>query len=140
MPQRQCTATTKAGSRCWAPALPNDDLCFSHSPAVAAERAERNRRGGRNKDGTVRAAKSWVAAGKTMRTEDMPALLLGMTEAVAMGELEPARASAIARLVRTALEVSIHVTWERRLGGLEASIARIEPAKSFEIHEGNRQS
>ena len=126
MPQRKCTAITRAGNRCRGPALPDDDKCFTHSPAVASKRAERNQRGGQNKSNETRALKVWVAAGEQIRPEDLPHLLLGMTEAVANGELEPARASAISQLIRTSLSVAVHLGWEKRLLMLERTLGRIE--------------
>lgn len=105
MPQRRCVATTKAGERCRASALPDDEMCFTHSPAVADQREERNRRGGRNKDTAVRAAKMWVTAGQRIKTDDIPALLLGMAEAVADGDLQPSQASAIAHLIKLSIEM-----------------------------------
>jgi hypothetical protein len=131
MPQRQCTATTLAGMPCRAPALPTEDLCFTHSPTVAAERAARNHLGGRNKDNAVRAAKTWVTAGRKVPIKDLPALMLGMASAVAAGDLEPARASAIAQLVKTALAIETHVTWDERLEKLE------EMATQFGVPEAS---
>lgn len=128
MVSNQCEATTQAGVPCRAQALPGESLCFTHSPTVAEARAESRRRGGRNKATTARAAKTWVTAGRRMRDEDLPDLLLGMTEAVASGELEPAQASAIAQLVKTALTVGTHLAWEQRLTHLEADLTRLEEA------------
>ena len=143
MPQRQCTAIAKSGARCRAPALPDDDTCFTHSPAVAAKRAERNRRGGLNKRSEARAFKAWVVAGERVAIADLPKLLLGMAEAVATGELEPARASAISRLITTALTVAAHVGWEVRLQELEDALQRIEmahPGLAQQLYEQRRAS
>ena len=85
MAQRQCTATTKSGDRCRAPALPDDDQCFTHSPAVATERDARNRRGGRNKESAARAAKQWVAIGHELEAAEVPVLLRGLMVEVMTG-------------------------------------------------------
>ncbi len=78
----------------------------------------------------MRAGKTWIAAGRTMQDDDLPALLLGMAEAVASGELEPARASAIAQLVKTSLTVTAHISWGRRLTGLETFVTKLEDAQA----------
>jgi hypothetical protein len=41
-----CSATTKAGKPCQAPALPGRPFCFHHDPERAVERADAKRRGG----------------------------------------------------------------------------------------------
>jgi hypothetical protein len=138
MPQRQCSATTKAGNPCHGPALPNEDLCFTHSPTKADERAARNRRGGRNKDATVRATKVWVAAGREVQPGELPALLYGMVGAVASGELEPGRASAIAQLVKTALVIETQLRWDAGLADLESELARLEGAQPVPRYLGSR--
>ena len=122
MAQRQCTATTKSGDRCRAPALPNDDQCFTHSPAVAAKRDARNRRGGRNKDNAARAAKQWVAIGHDLEAAEVPALLRGLMAEVVAGRVQPSVATAVATLAKTSIKLSRDLEIEQRLNALQERV------------------
>ena len=42
----QCKSKTKSGGRCQAQAVRGGDLCFTHSPKHAAQRAQAHKRGG----------------------------------------------------------------------------------------------
>jgi hypothetical protein len=47
--QGQCSAITRAGTRCQRPAEGQNGLCFAHDPANAAQRRRTASRGGRGK-------------------------------------------------------------------------------------------
>lgn len=94
-----CTTQTTRGKPCSAPAW-RDGLCRWHHPALDAERAEWRERGGRNRSNAVRAAKRLPA-----ELRDVKAALLRALHDVESGQLEPARASAMARLAAVLLAV-----------------------------------
>jgi hypothetical protein len=60
-----------------------------------------------------------------MDASELPVMLLGMTESVASGELEPSAATAITTLIKTALAVDAHITWQRRIGEVERMLAKL---------------
>jgi hypothetical protein len=80
-----CAASTAAGNRCYFPALPGDDYCFSHSPRYAEERKEIATRGGRT-GGRGRPA-------RTVEYHQIKQLLAGLIRRVDAGDMDPKRAS-----------------------------------------------
>ncbi len=119
MPRRQCTAPTQAGPRCRADALPGEDLCFTHSPRVKAERADARRRGGQAKSNAARAAKMWAAVGREIPDSDLPALLKAAMLDVRAGKIEPAVATALATLAKAAVQLHADIELEHRIEVLE---------------------
>jgi len=106
-----CTATTKRGTPCAAPALAGSDFCFTHDPARAQDRAAARKRGGYNRrtpkatpdDGArihlrtvahVQAtleralADTWAQENSANRTGGIVRIALAALRALEVGELE----------------------------------------------------
>lgn len=128
MVRRQCTATTQAGPRCRADALPGEALCFTHSPTVRAQREESRRRGGRAKSNAARAAKLWVAAGRQIPDDDLPLIVKALIVDVREGRVEPGTATAIANLAKVAVSLHGDLELERRLQALEEAASANRPS------------
>lgn len=126
MVRQRCQAQTKNGEACRSFAIDARGFCFAHDPARHAERRAARREGGRGKASAVRASREWIAAGRRVDAQDLPAMLLGLTEAVARGEVEPSRALAMATLCRTAVSIAEHVELYRRLNEVERILDRLE--------------
>ena len=109
----RCTATAASGAPCNAQAW-RDGLCRWHHPALAAERAAWRRRGGEGRSTANRAGKRLP---KTLL--DVQGALLRALAAVEAGELEPARANAMAGLARALVTVTEYATLEQRIAALE---------------------
>src|SRR5687768_12720961 len=113
--QHRCKATNAAGEPCSAQARP-DGWCRWHAPDLAAERAKWRRRGGESRSNLNRARK---ALPKTMA--DVAPVLYRALTALEQGEMEPARASAMAAVSRALVAVAEAIDVEQRLAALEAA-------------------
>lgn len=129
MVRTRCIATRGNGEPCQAFALPDEALCFSHHPDKAAEVKAAQRRGGANRANYRRAARQWAAAGEVIAQDDLPAFLRAAIIDVREGRLEPAVASAIAGLAKTAVAIKADMEMDARLQRLEerAGIAAPKP-------------
>jgi hypothetical protein len=112
----QCTGITRTGKKCPNPAI-RGDFCFAHAPDLAAARKQGNRAGGYGKRTERRIAKRMPADLK-----DTLATLYRVMAAVESGEMEPARASAIAAVSRAIVGVYDAGLVEAKLAELEAKI------------------
>ncbi len=109
----RCLGRNRDGSPCSAQPRAGG-YCLWHDPAGAADRAEWRRRGGQGRSHLSRAGKR---APKTHR--DVQEALLRAMAGVEAGELEPARATALATLARAFLAVAEAGELEARLTELE---------------------
>ncbi len=114
-----CTSTRTDGQPCTARALPESAYCFAHDPAVRQRRIEGNRRGGQAKSNAARAARQWAAIGREVPDEDLPAVIKALIFSVRSGAVEPAVATCIAGLAKTALQLHSDIDLERRIEALE---------------------
>ena len=110
----RCLGHNRDGSPCSAAPQSANAYCLWHDPARAADRAEWRRRGGQGRSHLSRAGKRIP---KTHR--DVQEALLRALAAVEAGELEPARATALATLARAFLAVAEAGELEARLTELE---------------------
>ena len=108
-----CMGRNKDGGPCGAQAL-RDGWCRWHHPDLDAERAEWRRKGGEGRSTANRAGKRLP---KTL--QDVQGALLRALAAVEAGELEPARANAMAGLGRAVVVVAEYATLETRIADLE---------------------
>lgn len=113
----KCTATNKDGSPCNAQAT-RGAFCPWHDPALAEERAEARRKGGRQRSNAARARKALTNDARDL--VDVRARLMGALEKVETGELSPAQATAMAALSRAITAVVQVGEFEERLAALEA--------------------
>ena len=112
---RICDDTRKDGSPCTASVLGDGTKCWAHDPAMAEQRAEKRRLGGRNRSTAKRLSKL------------MPARLLPVFERLEVafeethaGDLDPRVAGALAQLSRAMIACVQAGEMEERLRQLEA--------------------
>ncbi len=108
-----CTDRNRDGQPCSAQVL-RDGLCRWHHPDLTEERAAWRRKGGEGRSTANRAGKRLP---KTLH--DVQGALLRALTAVEAGELEPARANAMAALARALVTVTEYATLESRIAVLE---------------------
>lgn len=108
-----CTGQNRDGGECHAQAW-RDRLCRWHHPDLAAERATWRRKGG---EGRSTANRTHKRLPKTLL--DVQGALLRALAAVELGDLEPARANAMAALARATVTVTEYATFESRIAELE---------------------
>ncbi len=113
---RQCATTRADGSPCQARALPDRTLCWAHHPDHQARAAQARKRGGSNRSNLTRADARMPRNLKTLGER-----ILAAFDRVETGELDPARAHAMARLV--AAYVQLH-----QVGELEGRLEALETA------------
>ncbi len=118
MKPERCQAISRSGSPCAATPVPGDTLCAWHSPAWAEKRREWSRKGGTGRSNQVRAKK---ALGETNDLTGVQARLVGALEKVEQGDLDPARASAMAALGRAIVTVAQAGDLAQRVAALEAA-------------------
>jgi hypothetical protein len=119
-----CTAIRANGEPCAARARPGKVLCFAHDPELQARAEQARRTGGQNRSNLNRAS--------ARMPRDMKSLgerILAAFDRVETGELDPARAHAMARLV--AAFVQLH-----QVGELEGRLDALEQAATG--HKGWR--
>jgi len=117
--QQRCTATTQAGKPCRSFAVSERGLCVSHDPELRARKDAGSRKGGEAKANARRAARLFAAAGETIAPDTLPAMLRAAMLAVWDGDLEPARATAIATLAKTSVSLAHDLELEARIVALE---------------------
>jgi hypothetical protein len=112
---KQCGAIKRDGTPCRSMAL-DSGLCWAHDPLVRDRADAARKRGGENRSNLARAS--------ARMPKDMKSLgerILAAFDRVETGELDPARAHAMARLV--AAFVQLH-----QVGELEGRLAALETA------------
>ncbi len=122
----QCTATKADGSRCNAQALTGSDLCFTHDPERAQERAAARRRGGHNR----RTPKAEDPSGYPTRLRSVADVQAVLERALAdtwAQENSGARTQALVRLAHGALKALEVGDLEERLAALEARLEEAAP-------------
>ncbi len=115
---KQCTAIKRDGSPCRSMAL-DSGLCWAHDPAVRDRADAARKRGGENRSNLNRAS--------ARMPRDMKSLgerILQAFDRVENGELDPARAHAMARLV--AAFVQLH-----QVGEMDARLEALETASTY---------
>jgi len=114
--QAKCSATTKAGTECRAPALASG-FCVSHDPDRIVQLAEWRKRGGRGKSNRARAAKN--LPNEPMTTGELHIHLGVVFRKVINGTLEPGVATAAASVARAMTDIAKTSEIEERLIDLE---------------------
>ncbi len=117
--KRTCTSPRADGDPCKADVLPGEVFCFAHHPDMQERRKAGQRRGGKAKSNTARAAKLWAAVGREIPDADLPALLKACIVDVRAGRVEPAQATAIATLAKAAVQLHADIELEHRIEALE---------------------
>ena len=113
---RTCTGSTRSGQKCPNTAI-RGDYCFAHAPDLAAARKRGNRAGGHGKRIERRMLKRMP-----QDLQDTLSTLYRVLAAVEAGEMEPARASAIAAVSRAIVGVYDAGLVESKLTELEAKV------------------
>ncbi len=122
MPVRRCQARTKSGARCKATAVEDSDYCFAHDPALAAQRAEWRREGGRKSGKRV-----VLEEAATIRTpEEVRDLLARTIEAVQAGTMDVQTANTIRSLSNALLRAIKDTDLADRLEALERAVGRVK--------------
>jgi hypothetical protein len=117
--RRKCTATNRDGvTPCSADARPGSRYCTWHDPALAEQRAQWSREGGRAKSNQRRARKELALAADGVA--QLPAVLFRALGRVEAGDLEPAVANSMATIARAIVTVQQAHELEERLSSLEA--------------------
>ncbi len=109
-----CSATRRDGSPCQGPVLDDAGLCWAHSPAVAAKRAEKRRLGGANRATNKRLDRLMPASLKPAI-----ALLYQALEEVHRGDLDARNAGAMAALAGAIARLYQTGVLEDRVSALE---------------------
>ena len=113
----RCAAITANNTPCSAQPVRADGYCYWHSPALAADRAEARRRGGKAKTNVARAKKQLPA--EVMTAVEFQGLVCVVARGVVSGRLTPGVGAAIASLARAHRDLA-------ELGRLEEQIAELE--------------
>jgi hypothetical protein len=114
MERRRCIGTNKAGLPCGAQPIRDELFCLKHHPDLINENAEWIRAGGKGKSNASRAAKRLPAD-----LQDTLQTLYRALAALESGEMEPARASAMASICRAIVSVFEMGDAERRIQEIE---------------------
>lgn len=115
----KCPEKTKAGKPCRGRVLPGHRYCLAHDPKLIERRQAGNARGGENRANARRAARLLAAAGEVIEPVDLPAMLRSCILKVAMGQMEPGQATAIAALAKASVSLSSGLEIAERLDRLE---------------------
>ena len=122
--RRFCTARTKAGRVCGAPALRNDPagLCWTHSPTIAEQRRESQRRGGSTT--TKRRA---LLLGRVAFCNGAAVLAFreALTSAVLTGQVQAARAGVAAQIAKDAEGALFGASLEARVDAIEGQLREL---------------
>jgi hypothetical protein len=126
--QTTCKATCKSGRACRAPALPGEELCFTHSPTVAEARTRARRENGRR---AMRAAAVLPdSADVQLRsTQDVLGLIEATATQIRRGQLDTKVGNCLCYLAATALRCISEGDLERRLAEVEAQLAKLREAR-----------
>jgi hypothetical protein len=113
-----CKATRADGQPCQAIARYGSDLCFWHDPAAREEMLETSRKGAAG----ARQRRVVIGAGKVRLkdADEIRRLLATAVNGLKTGDMAPATANALCRLLKTSLEVIQFADLSRRLAALEA--------------------
>ena len=112
----RCSGTNRDGSPCSAQARPGRDRCAWHDPALDEQRAEWRQRGGAGRSHAQRARK---ALGEATDLLGVQAKLVDALGKVERGELDAARAQAMAALGRAIVAVAVPADLAQRVAELE---------------------
>jgi hypothetical protein len=117
MDPMQCQGINKQGEACRARPIKGRPYCLKHDPLLANERAGWERAGGKAKSNAARAAKRMPAD-----LQDTLKSLYRTLAALEAGEIEPARASAMASVSRAIVAVFEMGDAERRITEIEVML------------------
>ncbi len=112
----QCTSTKSDGSRCRGVARPSG-FCWAHDPELRDKASAARKAGGENSSNVARAGKRLP---KDLR--DVLDRLMRALATVETGELDPRRATAMARLASAIVRTHEAGDVEQRLGEIEARL------------------
>lgn len=116
----RCTATTKAGKPCNAPARPGRPYYLFHDPAAVEERRAASKKGGHNKSNAARAERRLVK----MSVHDVQIVLTTAMREVFDGNLDIGTAAARATLGRAVILANEKGDLEKRVAEIEEQIRR----------------
>jgi hypothetical protein len=111
-----CETVRSNGERCRTQALPDRVGCWAHDPGSREKADEARRRGGANRSNVARATRRLPRDIK-----DLSRRILEAFDQVAIGELAPDRAHAMARLAAVYVQLHQAGEVETRLEVLEAA-------------------
>ncbi len=117
MDERRCVGTNKQGRACRARPIKDRPYCLKHDPELANERLEWERAGGKGKSNARRAEKRLPAD-----LQDTLQSLYRTLGSLESGEMEPARATAMASVCRAIVAVFEMGDAERRIADIEAML------------------
>ena len=112
----RCSGRNRDDSPCSAQARPGRRWCSWHDPDLAAQRTEWRRKGGAGKSNANRARKE---LGEATTLTGVQAALFRALGKVERGDLEPARATAMAALGRAIVAVAEAGAFEERIAAVE---------------------
>lgn len=115
MSERKCLGINQRGERCRATPMRDSPYCMRHNPELTQQRAEWDSNAGKSKSNAARAAKRLPAD-----LQDTLKTLYRALGALEAGEMEPARASAMASVCRAIVTVFEMGDAERRIAEIEA--------------------
>lgn len=122
-PPSTCAASTTDGTPCRARPLHGRDRCWHHADDLADQRAEARARGGRNS--------STVARRLAAMPDPLRDLLDGLVEVFAAtraGEVDPARAQALASVARAIVRAWDVAEIDDRLDEIERALSTVGAA------------
>lgn len=114
MDERHCIGTNRQGQPCGARPIKGRPYCLKHDPSLANQRAEWNRAGGKGKTSAARAAKRLPSD-----LQDTLQALYRTLASLESGDMEPARATAVASVCRAIVAVFEMGDAERRIAEIE---------------------
>lgn len=120
---RVCKQPTKSGKPCGFPPMKDSDYCYQHDPNGADARRKSNAVGGRN-----RATKERIYAALPEDLKDTANVLYRTLGALERGDMEPARATAIATVARAIVAVFETGDAERRISEIEKLLTERDAA------------
>ena len=115
--QGKCSATTKGGAACRAPAQPNSEWCVAHDPSRVVDMAAWRRMGGKARSSRERLKKSLPA--EPLSAEELHSYLGLVFRGLIGGKVDAPIATAAANVARTMVEIQRASEFEERLERLE---------------------
>jgi hypothetical protein len=117
--QATCSALTKSGAPCRAPALASG-WCVSHDPNRVVEIAEYRRRGGQAKSNRARARRQLPI--EPMGNDELRAWITVAFAKAMKGQMAPALLNALSNAAKTMAELQRESTIEERMSEIERKL------------------
>lgn len=117
-----CTAMTKQGDRCAAPAIDGSVFCFFHDPEKADDRQRAQSAGGRN--GAMKTLPAATPDASIDSADSIVSLLSDTINQVRRGDIDPRVANAVGYLANILMKAREQGELEDRIKALEAATNR----------------